>query len=164
MASKVFNEARHSDTPTAEYTQQVRMLLGGNPSRMSDIVTLLLAIAHADGHFHQAEEVLVRRISLELGLDDRHFQSCKATFEAGRGRSGGGASSQTSISRAYKVLGVEPTATDAEVKSAYRNLAKEYHPDVLQSKGLPSDFMEFAKQKMATVNDAWSVVKQNRGL
>ncbi len=165
IASDVFNEAAQSDASTHEFTQQVRMLLGGQPSRMSDIVTILLAIAFADGHYHPAEETLIRQISQELGLGERGYQSCKATFEAGGGRAGGrSSSSKNSSADAYKVLGVSNTATDAEIKSAYRSLAKEYHPDVLQSKGLPDDFMDFAKQKMSAINDAWDVIKRERGL
>ena len=41
---------------------------------------------------------------------------------------------------------------------------REYHPDVLQSKGLPEDFSEFASKKMSAINDAWSVVREERGL
>ena len=53
---------------------------------------------------------------------------------------------------------------DAEVKSAHRKLVREYHPDVLASKGLPEDFLEYAQQKMGAINDAWDVIKEKRGM
>jgi len=64
----------------------------------------------------------------------------------------------------YKILGVNPSADDAEVKSAYRKLLREYHPDALMSKGLPQDFIDLANEKMASINHAYDVVKKERGL
>ncbi len=155
VASQVFNQARDSATPTAEFASQVRQLLAGQPDRLHDIITLLCAIAFADGEFHAKEEEIIREIAFELGLNDRDFQSCKATFQATHGA--------TTVD-AYEVLGVPHSATDAEVKAAHRRLAKEYHPDILSSKGLADDFQDFARQKMAAINEAWDAVKKERGL
>ena len=83
------------------------------------------------------------------------YQSCKATFMASTGR--------TDVDP-YEVLGVPASASDAEVRGAHRRLVREYHPDVLESKGLPEDFTEFAAKKMSTINDAWSMVREERGL
>ncbi len=154
-ASKVFNEARDSSTPTSEYTIQIRQLLATQPDRLRDIVKLLCAIAFADGEFHPAEEHIIREISGELGLSENDFQSCKATFRATHG---------STTEDAYEVLGVPRTATDAEVKAAHRRLAKDYHPDILRSKGLADDFQEFARQKMTAINEAWETVKNERSL
>jgi DnaJ like chaperone protein len=151
----VFNEARDSSTPTSEYTSQIRQLLAAQPDRLRDIVTLLCAIAFADGEFHQAEEHIIRKIATEFRLSDRDFQSCRATFRATHG---------STTEDAYEVLGVPRSSTDAEVRAAHRRLAKEYHPDILRSKGLADDFQEFARQKMSAINDAWEAVKTERGL
>jgi DnaJ like chaperone protein len=155
FAAKVFNEARHSSAPTLEFAHQVRSIFRHQPDRLRDIVSILLAIALADGHFHPAEEQVIRQITRELGLSDRDYQSCRATFMATHG--------EPDVSP-YEVLGVDASATDAQVRSAHRRLVREYHPDVLNSKGLPPDFMEFAHEKMAAINDAWSQVKKQRNL
>jgi DnaJ like chaperone protein len=155
FAAKVFNEARNSPASTAEFTQQVRSLFRQQPDRLRDIVTILLAIAIADGHLHPAEESVIRQITRELGLSDHDYQSCRATFMATHGEA------DTSP---YEILGVEESATDAEVRAAHRRLVREYHPDVLNSKGLPEEFLEFAHEKMAAINDAWSRVKKQRNL
>ena len=52
----------------------------------------------------------------------------------------------------YKVLGVEPGASDEEIKKAYRRLAKKYHPDLN-----PGD--EVAARKMKEVNAAYERIK-----
>jgi DnaJ like chaperone protein len=153
MAARVFNEAKDSPLPASEFARQVRGILGPFPDRLRDMVTLLLQIAHADGSLHSAEERLIQQIARDLGLTDRDYQECRALF--------GGAS--VSGDSAYEALGVAPDATEAEIKKAYRRIAREYHPDVLQSKGLPEDFMQFAKEKLQKVNEAYDVIKKQRG-
>ncbi len=155
FAAKVFNEARHSAAPTSDFAHQVRSIFRQQPDRLRDIVTILLAIALADGHYHPDEERVIRQITRELGLSDRDYQSCRATFKASHG--------EPDVSP-YEVLGVSKTATDAEVRSAHRRLVREYHPDVLNAKGLPDDFKEFAHEKMTAINDAWSRIKKQRNL
>ncbi|MCP4092191.1 MAG: DnaJ domain-containing protein [Planctomycetes bacterium] len=155
LAAEVFNQARNSTATTHEFTDQVRSIFRNQPDRLRDIVTILLAIALADGHLHPKEERLIQQIARDLGLSERDYQSCRATYKMSHGEP------ETSP---YEVLGVSSSATDAEVRAAHRRLVREYHPDVLASKGLSEDFTEFAHEKMTAINDAWSRVKKQRNL
>ena len=58
----------------------------------------------------------------------------------------------------YKVLGVKPDATDEEIKKAYRNLARKYHPDKYRD----SDLADLASEKMKEVNAAYEEIKTMR--
>ena len=158
IAASVFNQAKESGDSTMEFTRQIRELLAGQPDRIRDIVTILCSLAMSDGEFHPKEDELIRKIATELGLSDYDYQSCRATFAAERGNSTG------NVENSYQVLGVPSSASDQEVKTAHRRLVKEYHPDILRSKGLADDFQEFAKQKTSAINDAWSTVKSARNL
>lgn len=165
FASKIFNEARDSHVPAEDFARQVRTLLGGHPDRLRDIVTVLLQIAHADGSLHAAEDRLIASIAREMGLTDHDYQQCKAFF-GGAGGSRGASGRPASAGAAttdYEVLGLTPAATEDEIKKAYRGIAREYHPDVLQSKGLPEDFMNFAKEKLQKVNESYDRIKKERG-
>ena len=155
FAGEVFNRARDSETPASEFAAQLRSVFPRQPDRLRDVLTILLMVALADGQLHAAEEQLLRSIAGDLGLSGSDYESCKATFMSQTGASG---------VDPYAVLGVPSTASDAEVRSAHRRLVREYHPDVLESKGLPEDFMEFAAKKMSAINEAWSAVRKSRGL
>lgn len=157
-AAQIFNQARDSAVPASAFARQIGAILAGQPDRLRDIVTILLQIAHADGALHRAEEDLIRSIARDMGLTDRDYEQCRAFF-------GGGASrSAAAVDTDYEVLGVAPDAADDEVKKAYRRIAREYHPDVLQSKGLPEDFMNFAKEKLQKVNESYDRIKRQRGM
>ena len=58
----------------------------------------------------------------------------------------------------YKILGVSPTATDDEVKAAYRALARKYHPDKYRD----SDLAEMAGEKMKEINAAYDEIQKLR--
>jgi DnaJ like chaperone protein len=152
MAARVFNNARESSVTTAELTKQIKQVMGNNRDRLRDIVGLLLEIAHADGNFHKSEEQFIHNVAQQLGLSEQEYNSCKAMF-----------SSTPNTSSAYAILGVKNDASVDEIKSAYRKIAREYHPDKIQSKGLPEDFMTFAKEKLQAANSAYSSIKQERG-
>ena len=153
VAARIFNEARDSHIPAEEFARQIRQLLGHQPARMRDLVSLLISIAMADGHYHDAEERLIRTIAREMGLSDRDYEEAAAMF-----------SPRVNLDQSYTVLGVTQGASDDEVKRAYRKLAREYHPDVVANKGMGEDFQKFAAEKMRAVNSAYDNIKEARGL
>lgn len=153
LAAKIFNQARDSDIPAEDFARQIRQILGHQPARMRDIVSLLASVASADGSLHHAEERMIRSIARELGLSSRDYDEAMAMFNP-----------TASVDAAYATLGIDPSVTDLEVKKAYRKLAKEYHPDVLASKGMSDDFKQFAEDKMKAINAAYAAVETARGM
>ena len=63
---------------------------------------------------------------------------------------------------AYKVLGVSPSASDAELKRAYRKLMSENHPDKLAGRGLPESMREMAEERTREISHAYDVVRDAR--
>jgi DnaJ like chaperone protein len=108
-------------------------------------------MAWADGMLDPAEESLIRSIASDLGLTKRDYEGAKALFSRGN------------LAAAYSLLGVKPSATVDQIKTSYRRLAREYHPDTLAAKGLPEDFTKFATEKLQAINDAYSQIRKARG-
>ena len=59
-----------------------------------------------------------------------------------------------SVQDPYKVLGVSPNATEEEIKSAYRDLVKKYHPDNYAD----SPLADLANEKMQEINEAYDMI------
>ena len=139
-----------------------------------DIVyDILWDIAFADGTVSPEELEILERITANLRVSRMQFAWQRARRGAG-GRRGGsgqrGESRRASSNSAqdapdpYGILGVDRNASDEEIRKAYREKAKELHPDILRAQGLPEELMARANEQMAKLNDAWSEIKRERGM
>lgn len=120
-----------------------------------------LSAVAADGAAHPAEHAMLMRIARGLGLSEAEVQALEAMLRGGGGA--GRAPTQGSIDDAYRVLGVPASASDAEVKKAYRRLMSQNHPDKLAAKGLPESMREMAEQKTREITAAYELVERSRG-
>ncbi|MEQ8798946.1 MAG: co-chaperone DjlA [Salinisphaeraceae bacterium] len=143
------------DAEVAAFATEAR---GQRPLLQMFLQVQLSAIA-ADGHIDPAEQALLRRVARGLGLSEAEL----ARLEAMLGGAGGGVSSKASLEQAYEVLGVDPDASDAEVKKAYRRLMSQNHPDKLAAKGLPESMREMAEQKTREITNAYERISEARG-
>ena len=153
VAARLFNEARDSQVPAEEFARQVRALIGHQPDRLRDLMSLLISVAAADAALHAEEDRLLRSVAREMGLSARDYESAAAMFDPRR-----------NSDAPYAVLGLTRDASDEEVKKTYRRLAREYHPDVVVNKGMGEDFRKFADEKMRAINAAYDAIKEQRGL
>ena len=113
------------------------------------ILHFLFAIANSDGHVAEVEVQKILQIANALQLRSMDFESIKAMFVK-------------SADNAYKILEISPSATDAEVKKAYRTMAKKYHPDKLQTDDVA--LKKGAQEKFQQVQGAYETIQKERGL
>ena len=59
-------------------------------------------------------------------------------------------------------MNCDETATNQEIKKQYRKLVSEYHPDKIEAKGLPEEFIKFANDKFREIQEAYDVVKKEK--
>ncbi|MDQ6993581.1 MAG: co-chaperone DjlA [Mariprofundus sp.] len=157
-ASEIFNKALADDTYSIfDYAKQYRQITA-SPQMCEMVYRLLFAVAYADGDLHPAEEAILTQIPAHLGLDQSLYQHVKNEFQRGVGQLSG----VTDLSESYQILGCKPSSSDNEVKTAYRKLCKEYHPDKISAKGLPAGFMKFAEQQMHQINSAYKAIMDQR--
>ena len=113
------------------------------------IIHFLFSIAKADGHVSNAELNMLYEISSYLNIMKRDFESIKAMFFK-------------SVDNAYTILEIEKGATDAEVKKAFRTMAKKYHPDKLQH--MDEAYRKGAEEKFRKVQEAYEHIQKERGM
>lgn len=113
------------------------------------IIHFLFSIAKADGNVSNAEVNMLYEISSYLNLTKRDFESIKAMFFK-------------SVDNSYTILEIEKSATDAEVKKAFRTMAKKYHPDKLQH--MDEAYRKGAEEKFRRVQEAYEHIQKERGI
>lgn len=113
-------------------------------------------------------------IAEELGISRAQFDQFLRMMQGGA-QFGGGYQQQSgsgnwqqaqrgpTLEDACNVLGVKPTDDATTIKRAYRKLMSEHHPDKLVAKGLPPEMMEMAKQKAQEIQQAYELIKQQKG-
>jgi DnaJ like chaperone protein len=62
------------------------------------------------------------------------------------------------------VLGVKPSVSNDELKSHYRKLVADNHPDKLMARGVPKEFIAIATEKVAAINEAYGEIAKERGM
>lgn len=122
-----------------------------NYSTRLEIVHMLIKLANADGEFVQQEEDVIRRISAAMSIQTADLESLLAMYHQAK-----------DPNWAYTILEIEPTATNEEVKKAYRRMAMKYHPDKVANAG--EQIKQQATEKFRTINEAYEHIKSLRGL
>lgn len=142
----MLREILKQDIQIYEVSQQVGRYM--DYSSKLQLIHYLFGIASADGTTHESEVDVISVIAKYMGISSADFQSIKAMFVQ-------------QVDSAYKILGIDANATDDEVKKAYREMAKKYHPDKVAYLG--EDVRKSAEQKLQEVNDAYDKIKKQRG-
>jgi DnaJ like chaperone protein len=109
---------------------------------------------------------MLRLIAQYLGISQSDYTSIYerhvgSSYSGGRsGGSSRGSAGGSYSKDPYKVLGVESTATDDEVKRAYRKMAMKYHPDRVA--GMSEEMQRNAAEQMKEINRAYEIIKETR--
>ena len=142
----MLREILKQDIQIYDVSQQVGRFM--DYSSKLQLLHYLFGIASADGTTHDNEVDVISVISKYMGISSSDFQSIKAMFVQ-------------QVDSAYKILGIDANATDDDVKKAYREMAKKYHPDKVAYLG--DDVRKSAEQKLQEVNEAYDKIRKQRG-
>lgn len=129
-----------------EYLSQVAKIFEDAPEVLEDVLHCLFHVAVADGVAHPRELELLEQAANAFGLSKPAFHRLRATHL------GLGADDP------YLILGIEPGVALEAVKSAYRSLSRNHHPDALMARGVPADLVRIAEGRMAAINGAYEQI------
>lgn len=146
-AIKILRDLLNQSIPVTDVCHQIKQNMD-HPSRLQ-LLHFLFGIASADGIVHEAEHKLIKHIAEHMGISQKDYESIESMFVA-------------NTDAAYKILEAEPTATDDDLKKAYRKMALKYHPDKVHYLG--EEVQKAAHEKFQKVNEAWETIKKQRGI
>jgi DnaJ like chaperone protein len=176
-AVNLFQQGKRADFPLNDVLTQFYR----ECHRRTDLIRMFLEIqiqeALADGALDSKEERLLQHICGQLRVSHFDYERLKIRVQAqqrfnydyhyqqqGRQnqyqRQQPYRREQSSLKDAYEVLGLTPSASDDEVKKAYRRLMSQNHPDKLVAKGLPEEMMKLAKEKTQKITKAYETIQQ----
>ncbi|KUF12027.1 molecular chaperone DjiA [Pseudoponticoccus marisrubri] len=145
-AARVFNLARQDVAGFEDYARRIAAMFGAGSGTLSDLMEGLFHIALADGSYHPAEDAFLSRVSAIFGLDEAAFRSLRARFV------------QDAPRDPYAVLGVSPDTPLPEIKSVWRRLVRESHPDVMIARGVPQEAIKMSEKRLQDINRAWKEI------
>ncbi len=144
-ALTLLRDLLNRDIPVEQVCQQISQQL--DYSSRLQLIHFLFGIAQADGSIDSTELKMIERIYYHMGVKSADFNSIKSMFVQETGW-------------AYQVLEIEKTASDDEIKKAYRKMAVKYHPDKVSYLG--EDVQKAAKEKFQKVSEAYEKIKKER--
>ena len=151
FAFNVFTQAKDSPESFGDYARQFGEMFRQDQQLCNFMISFLFQVAMADGDLHPQEENMLLEAKTAFGIHESVYQSLRSRFV-------GLQSSATSLSKHYDNLDIAKDASAAEVKKAYRQKAMEFHPDKIEGKGLPPEFIKFANDRLAEINESYDTI------
>ncbi|MCB8995232.1 MAG: TerB family tellurite resistance protein [Bacteroidales bacterium] len=146
-AIMMLRDILNQDIDVREVSLQIKTRM--DYSSRLQLMHLLFGVSNADGRVHPSELEILSKIAGFLGINTKDFDSIKSMVVP-------------NTDAAYTILEVDRTASDEEVKKAYRKMAIKYHPDKVSYLG--EEFRKTANEKFQKVNEAYEKIKKERGI
>jgi len=146
-ALRMLRDILKQDIPVRDVCLQINRNM--DYSSRLQLIHLLFNISVSDAAVHPAELEAIERMSGYLGISGSDFKSIKNMFVP-------------ETDSAYKILEIDPGATDDEIKKAFRKMAMKYHPDKVSHLG--EEFKKVAEEKFKKVNEAYERIKKERNI
>jgi len=163
-AINLFQQGKAAHFPIADVLDQFRRECHRRTHLIRMFLEIQIQAAYADGVLDKAEENVLHNICTHLGISRFEYERIKLQFQAQQRfyERGQQRTVENKLGDAYAILGVSESATEAEVKKAYRTLISQHHPDKLVAKGLPEEMMTIAKEKTQKIRKAYETIRAAR--
>lgn len=149
-AVNIFRQALNSNESFEAFAFQFYATFSGQPRVIELMMDILLRVSAADGAISDKEEYLLLSAARTFNLSDTDYARLKSRYVK-------------AVNRFYSVLKIDETATNEEIKRQYRTMVSEYHPDKIEAKGLPDEFITLANDKFREIQEAYEAIRKERG-
>lgn len=128
-------------------------------------LTFFLNLAYIDGEFNKSEQDIIRNIAYGFGIDKETLDEIIYKFDSFYGsRFGADHDEMSQENDAFEVLGLSKNASLEEVKARYKELVRQYHPDILMGRGESKEVIERSTKKLQEINEAYGRLKEKFGV
>lgn len=148
---RLFDLAKHTSDGFEAYARQLATTFKDEPALLEDVLDGLFHVAKADGAVHEKEAQYLHDVAGIFGFDDAAYRRIAARHVR-------------LPDDPYLVLGLEASASEAEVKARYRALVFENHPDRHIARGMPPEAVAITTRRLAAINAAYDRIARERGL
>ncbi len=167
LAIELFNQGKQADFNLNSVLEQFRRECHRRTNLLQMFLEILIVTALADMELHANEQKVLLQVAESIGFQRRQFEQLLAMAVAqqryaGRQQQAAPQTKGPTLGEAYQALGVTSSATDAELKKAYRRLMSQHHPDKLVAKGLPEEMIKMATEKTQEIRAAYEQIKRAR--
>ena len=145
-AARVFNLARQDVAGYQAYASQISAMFRDDHQTLTDLLEGLFHIAMADGFYHPNEDGFLQSVAEIFSLPPTVFQAVRSRFV------------RNSVTDPYTVLGVTPEMPLTDIRSVWRKLVKENHPDRMIARGVPEEAIRLAEKRIVAINQAWEEI------
>ncbi|WP_439155660.1 TerB family tellurite resistance protein [Yoonia sp.] len=146
-AARVFNLARQDVAGFDIYAQRIKAMFSDDAAPLCDLLEGLFHIAMADGDYHPKEDAFLQEVAGIFGLSESQFRGVRSRFVDDATRD------------PYDVLGVSPDAPLPDIRTAWRKLVRETHPDQMMARGVPKEAIKLAERRLVAINRAWEEIQ-----
>ena len=128
-------------------------------------LTFFLNLAYIDGEFNKSEQDIIRNIAYGFGIDKETLDEIIFKFDSFYGsRFGADHDEMSQENDAFEVLGLSKNASLDEIKARYKELVRQYHPDILMGRGESKEVIERSTKKLQEINEAYGRLKEKFGV
>ena len=151
LATNIFNTAIESQDSFHDYAAQFYNQFRSQYQMLDLMIDILFRVSLADGVINPSEEKLIQSAVRIFNFSDDRYGKIKSRYI-------------TESEKYYAILGCNGNDSNEHIKKQYRKLVSDYHPDKIASKGLPEEFIKFANDKFREIQEAYEVIKKERGI
>jgi DnaJ like chaperone protein len=163
QAISYFSAGKSPDFRWSESLKRLHDRLRGRRDLIRAFMEIQMQAALAAGSLSQTKRKLLWTVARYLGMGRVELAQVEALIRARQFRDGGERDKKAGLEDAFGVLGLDSSASDQDVKTAYRRLMNQHHPDKLVARGLPQAMMRVAEEKTQEIRAAYEQVKTHRG-